>query len=84
MSDDNVVPFPGDGMVAAVYMREENICDPKDVLTGALETPLTKVVLVGVADDGRMYVATSARYMADALMMIKRAELMIVEADRNC
>lgn len=80
MSDDNVsVRFPAvngmeEGDVIAPAVRADQLTPVKDVLEAAIERELDSVVVIGKAEDGSLYLASSARYLSDVIYALKRAE----------
>lgn len=68
MSDDNVISFPKEGEVTV-----------QDVLDKASEMELNKALLIGLDDEGILYLASSMNNPPDLLWMIKKVEKFILE-----
>lgn len=79
--DDKVIQFPGGGNIVSAPIRQDTLCKADAVLKGAEEAELSRVLVVGVGVGGEIFLASNDRQLSDALMLIKRAELMILNAE---
>lgn len=59
--------------------KSEGIIAPKIVLDGAVERNLRQVVVVGSEQDGSIFVAGSSGNIADAIAMMERAKLYLMD-----
>jgi hypothetical protein len=83
MSDDGntIIMFPGSATVVSNPVRNDQLCPAEDVVNGALKAGVSRIVVVGIDAEGDLYLAANDRQMADVLMLLKRAEILVVRAE---
>ena len=67
------------GMGEVVWLSTSEAIPPDRVLSGALEARLDTVLVIGKGQNGDLYAAASTGDAGEIFLLLKRAELLIIE-----
>ena len=76
--ESNVVRLPGADWITPPPLRSETICSFDEVVGGAKEAGVERIILVGVDEDGDMYFASNIMQPPDIHYLLSKASNVIV------
>lgn len=80
--NDNIVAFPNaKEAIHEPVPRMNIICPVDNVFEGATMADLEQVVVVGLTKDKKFALFANPVHLADALMLLKRAEMVLVQTE---